>query len=477
MTTTSVPAGRDEHAATAPKAPRGLLPVVLTATFMSALDFFIVNVAIPSMQRHLGASAGEIQWIMAGFSLALAAGLITAGRIGDIVGRRRLFALGLALFTLASAACGLAPDVGFLIGARVAQGLAAALMGPQVLAIIRTAYDGAAQARAIALYALTMGLGAVLGQLVGGLLIKADLFGSDWRACFLINIPVGLVTVALVRRCVPESRAPQRPQLDNVGVVLVTAALVALALPLIQGRSAGWPLWTWLSLGASALLFAVFAAHQRRLAARDGSPVVHPALFHGRALATAMAAQLVFWAGQASFFLILALYLQFGRGLDALASGVVFTALALGYFATSMRAHLIAARLGHQTVALGALVMALGLGLLWGGAELIGDSAGALRVLWLVPGLVVDGVGMGLVIAPLTGAVLTRVTPELVGAASGVLTTLQQVGSAVGVAALGIVFYGALGGGYAHAFGVGVLVLALLELALAGLMQLLPRQR
>ncbi|WP_037606446.1 MFS transporter [Streptacidiphilus rugosus] len=478
MTSTTVPAGRDEHAATAPKAPRGLLPVVLTATFMSALDFFIVNVAIPSMQRHLGASAGAIQWIVAGFSLALAAGLITAGRIGDIVGRRRLFALGLTLFTLASAACGLAPDVGFLIGARVAQGLAAALMGPQVLAIIRTAYDGAAQARAIALYALTMGLGAVLGQLVGGLLIKADLFGSDWRACFLINIPVGLVTVALVRRCVPESRAPQRPQLDNIGVVLVTAALVALVLPLIQGRTAGWPLWTWLSLGASAVLFAVFTTHQRRLAARNGSPVVHPALFRGRALATAMAAQLVFWAGQASFFLILALYLQVGRGLDALASGLVFTALAVGYFATSMRAHLIAARLGHQTVALGALVMALGLGLLWGGAELIGEASGAaLRVLWLVPGLLVDGVGMGLVIAPLTGAVLSRVTPELVGAASGVLTTLQQVGSAVGVAALGIVFYGALGGGYAHAFGVGVLVLATLELALAALMQLLPRQR
>ncbi|MEZ0068680.1 EmrB/QacA subfamily drug resistance transporter [Streptacidiphilus sp. MAP12-20] len=478
MTTMNVPVDRDAHTtAAAPKAPKGLLPVVLTATFMSALDFFIVNVAIPSMQRHLGASAGAIQWIMAGYSLALAAGLITAGRIGDIVGRRKLFALGLALFTLASAACGLAPDVGFLIGARVAQGLAAALMGPQVLAIIRTAFDGAAQAKAIALYAMTMGLGAVLGQLVGGLLIKADLFGTDWRACFLINIPVGLVTVALVRRCVPESRAPQRPQLDNLGVALITAALVTLALPLIQGREAGWPLWTWLSLAASAVLFTGFAAHQRRLAANDGAPLVHPELFRGRALGTAMAAQLVFWAGQASFFLILALYLQFGRGLDALASGVVFTALGLGYFASSMRAHLVAARLGHQAVALGALTMALGLGLLWGGAQLIGDATGTVRVLWLVPGLAVDGVAMGLVIAPLTGAVLTRVTPQLVGAASGVLTTFQQVGSAIGVAVLGIVFYGALSGGYAHAFELGVLVLAVLELALAGLMQLLPRRR
>ncbi|MEY9846877.1 MFS transporter [Streptacidiphilus sp. MAP5-3] len=496
MTAIRVPADRDSRlphenpavpvAAAAPAAPaarKGLLPVVLTATFMSALDFFIVNVAIPSMQRHLGASPAAIQWIVAGYSLALAAGLITAGRVGDIVGRRRLFALGLALFTLASAACGLAPDVAFLIGGRVAQGLAAALMGPQVLGIIRTSFQGKAQARAIAMYALTMGLGAVLGQLIGGVLIKADLFGTDWRACFLINLPIGAVTVALVNRCVPESRAPERPRLDNVGVVLITAALVTLALPLIQGRGDGWPLWTWLSLAASAVLFAVFAAHQRHLGARQGSPLVPPELFRGRAFTVGAVAQLLFWSGQGSFFLILALYLQVGRGLDALTSGVVFTALGLGYFATSLRADLVAARLGRQAVALGAALMALGLGLLWAGTAQIGTAqigtaAGTLRVLWLVPGLVVDGVGMGLVIAPITAAVLTRVSPQLVGAASGVITTLQQVGGAVGVALLGIVFYDALGSsgpaGYGHAFQSGLAVLVVVELALAGVIQLLP---
>ncbi|MFD0327979.1 MFS transporter [Streptacidiphilus monticola] len=327
--------------------------------------------------------------------LALAGGLITAGRLGDLLGRRRMFSLGLGLFTAASAACGLATGPAFLIAARVVQGLGAALMGPQVLALLRTSFHGAAQARAFAQYALTMGLGAVLGQLIGGLLIRADLFGTDWRACFLINVPVGLVTLLLVPRAVPESRAPQRPSLDLLGVVLVTAALVTLALPLIQGRSSGWPLWTWICLGASALLWAALARHQVRLAGRDGSPLVHPHLFRARAFSAGMLAQLAFWLGQASFFLILAVYLQQGRGLDALGSGLVFTALGVGYLATSLCADRVAARLGHQAVTLGAVLMALGLAGLW-----LTVNSGAPGTAWLVPALVLDGLGMGLVIAP-----------------------------------------------------------------------------
>ncbi|MFC1430727.1 MFS transporter [Streptacidiphilus sp. N1-3] len=463
-----------------PTAPRGLLPVVLTATFMTALDFFIVNVAIPSMQLKLGASASAIQWIVAGFSLALAAGLITAGRLGDIAGRRRVFSLGLALFTLSSAACGLAPTAGVLIAARAVQGLSAALMGPQVLVLLRTSYQGAAQAKAFAMYGLTMGIGAVFGQLIGGLLIRADLFGLDWRACFLINLPVGLATLALVPRTVPESRAPQRPRLDNTGVALVTTALVTLVLPLIQGRSQGWPLWTWLCLAGSAALFTGFGLHQHRLSGRDGSPLVHTGLFRERAFSAGMAAQLAFWLGQGSFFLILALYLQQGRGLDALASGLVFTAIGGGYLATSMTAHLLAARMGRQVPAVGALLMALGLGLLWLAVGSLGSGGGTGGVLRLVPGLVVDGLGMGMVIAPLTGAVLTRVSPQLVGSASGVLATVQQVAGALGIALIGIVFYGAVGdgaaSGYPHAFQLGLAALVALELVLAGLVQLLPRR-
>ncbi|MBC3841210.1 MFS transporter [Streptacidiphilus sp. 4-A2] len=453
---------------------------------MTALDFFIVNVAIPSIQLRLGAGPSAIQWVVAGFSLALAAGLVTAGRIGDIIGRRRTFALGLALFTLASAACGFAPTAGALIAARVAQGLSAAMMGPQVLAILRTAYQGAAQAKAFAMYGLTMGVGAVFGQLIGGLLIRADLFGLDWRCCFLINLPVGLATLLLVRRCVPESMAPERPRLDWAGVVLVTAALVALVLPLIQGPGQGWPVWTWASLAGSAVLAVVFGAHQHRLSRRgDGHPLVDTALFRDRAFSAGMLAQLAFWSGQASFFLVLALYLQQGRGLDALGSGVVFTAVGAGYLVTSTTAHRLAARLERQAPAVGGLVMAVGLALVWAAVGAIGAGGGAAQVAWLAPGLFVDGLGMGMVIAPLTSTVLVRVEPQLVGSASGVLATVQQVAGAVGVALIGILFYGALGSpgaataaasGYPHATRLALAALCGVELLLAALAQLLPRR-
>ncbi|MFC8450622.1 MFS transporter [Kitasatospora sp. NPDC057223] len=447
---------------------RGLLPVVLTATFMTALDFFIVNVAVPSVQVDLRAGPAAVQWVIAGFGLALAAALVTAGRLGDRYGRRRVFALGLALFTLASAGCGLAPTADALVGARVVQGLAAALMGPQVLAILRTAYSGAAQARAFAMYGLTMGVGAVFGQLIGGLLIRADVLGLDWRSCFLINLPVGLAALGLVRRCLPESRAPQRPGLDPVGALLVTLALTGLVLPLIQGRDQGWPLWTWLCLGGSAALLAVFGVHQHR---HSSSPLVDTRLLRERAFGAGILAQLAFWLGQASFFLVLALYLQQGRGLDALGSGLVFTTIGAGYLLTSTVAHRLAARLGRQVVATGALLMAAGLGLLALAAQQAGGTG---SVWWLVPGLFVDGLGMGMVIAPVTTTVLARVSPQLVGSAAGVLATVQQVGGALGIALIGIVFYGA--DGLSQGFVQSVAVLAVLELALAALVQLLPRR-
>ncbi|MFJ9695900.1 MFS transporter [Kitasatospora sp. NPDC101183] len=452
-----------------PAAPRGLLPVVLTATFMTALDVFVVNVAVPSLQSDLGAGPAAVQWVVAGFGLAFAAGLVTAGRLGDRYGRRRMFGLGLALFTLASAACGLAPTATALVGARVAQGLAGALMSPQVLAILRTAYEGAAQARAFARYGLTMGLGAVLGQLIGGLLIHADVLGLGWRSCFLINLPVGLAALALVRRCLPESRAPQRPGLDPAGVLLVTVALTALVLPLIQGPGLDWPLWTVLCLAASPALLAAFAAHQHRATGSGGSPLVDTRLFRSRAFSTGVLAQLVFMLGQGSFFLVLALHLQSGRGLDALGAGLVFTAIGLGYLLTSNATHRVTARLGEpRTITAGALVMAAGLLLL--ALAAYREPTGS--TWWLAPGLFVDGIGMGLVIAPVTTVALAAADPRLAGSAAGVVSTVQQVGGALGVALIGLVYYGA--DDPTAAFGHSVLALAGLELALVALVRLLP---
>ena len=467
--TTASPSAATGIARAADRSGLGLL-VLLAATFMSALDIFIVNVAIPALQGDLHAGTAAVQWVVAGFGLAVATGLITAGRLGDIFGRRRMFALGLLLFTATSAACGFAPTAGSLVAARVLQGLSAALMSPQVLAILQTAYTGRAQARAFGMYGMTMGIGAVFGQLIGGLLIKADILGLGWRACFLINVPIGVAALAMVPRALGETRAPRRPRLDPVGVALSTAAVVALVLPLIQGRALGWPEWTWACLAGSAVLFGAFVAHQHRLGAAGGDPVLDTRLFRLRGFSLGALAQLVFWTGQGSFFLVLALYLQAGRGLDALASGTVFLSIGGGYLLTSTTAHRIAARLGNRTVPAGALLMAGGLGTLWAAVH----ASGTTGTLWeLTPGLFVDGLGMGMVIAPLTHSALGGVPAEMVGSASGVVATIQQISGALGIAVIGILFYGAVGDGaarhYPHALGLGLEFLVVLELALAAL--------
>ena len=465
------------RAGTAPVAreSRWLLPTILMATFMIALDTFIVNVAIPSLQRNLHASPAEITWVVAGFGITLAVGLTPAGRLGDRHGRRRMFALGLAVFVIASAACGLAPDAVTLIAARLVQGAGGALMGTQVLALLRAQFSGAAQAKAFAMYGLTLGIGGVLGQLIGGLLIRADLFGLDWRTCFLINVPVGVAALALVPRVVPESRAAQRPGMDNAGTLLLTAALVALIVPLIQGRSAGWPLWTWLSLTGSAVLFVVFGAHQHRLGNRGAQPVVATVLFRDRGFTLGVSTQFLLGLVQASYFLVLALYLQYGRGLSPLASGLVVCTLGAGYLATSMQGHRIEARLGRQAIGLGALVMVAGVVLTWAAVGQVGAVGGFGRTLWLVPGMVIQGAGMGMVITSISSRVLRAVEPRYIGSAAGVLATILQVGGAVGVALIGVVFFGAVTGGYPHAFQVSLVALGGAQLLLAALAQFLPR--
>jgi EmrB/QacA subfamily drug resistance transporter len=449
------------------------LLVLLASVFMTTLDFFIVNVAIPATQRELRAGPAAVQLIVAGFGLALAAGLITGGRLGDLVGRRRMFAIGLAAFTAASAACGLAPNAGFLIGARVAQGVAAALLMPQVLGIINTVYTGPHRARAFSAYGIAIGFGGVFGQLIGGALIRLDLAGLGWRSIFLINVPIGVLAVAVTRRLVPASRPAGGSRLDLPGAVLVALGLVAVVYPLVQGQQAGWPAWTWLCLAASVPLLGGFAVYQWLLGRRGGAPLIDVRLFAARAFSAGVAINLVFQTTMASFFLILALYLQDGRGLSPLRSGLIFLPLGVGYFASSTWSGRLAARLGRQVVAVGALVVAAGYGLL----ALTAVAGGTVSVGWLVPGLLVAGAGMGFVIAPLPAIVLSGVSPAAAASASGVLSTCQQAGGAIGVAVIGVVFYRALGGGFGHAFALGLLPLVVLEAVVAGLAQLLPGRR
>jgi EmrB/QacA subfamily drug resistance transporter len=448
--------------------------VLLAGTFMIVLDFFIVNVALPSMQAHLHASSGALEWVVAGYGLTFSVLLISAGRLGDLIGRRRVFAGGVALFVLTSAACGLASSAGLLVAARFGQGVAAALISPTVLSIIGVLFTGPERVRAISIYGIVLGLAAVGGQLIGGALIQANVAGLGWRSVFLINIPVGLAALALTWRCIPESRAETGRRLDLTGTVILTAGLTAVVLPLVEGRQMGWPRWTWMSLAAAPLMLAGFLLHQRRLAERGGTPLIDLRLFKDRTFSAGLVTQLGLWCGQASFFLVLALYLQQGRGLDALQAGLVFTILAGAYLVASMRAPALTMRYGRAVVGAGALTLAGGHLLLLLAVSDVGVKG---SVAALVPGLLLIGAGMGLCITPLTTTVLASVSPANSGAVSGVLSTMQQVGNSIGVAVTGVIFFGAVGRGYGHALDVSVATLGGLLLGVAVLSRLLPGPR
>ena len=449
------------------------LPVILAGTFMVTLDFFIVNVAIPSIQREQHAGTAAIEWIVAGYGLFYAALLITGGRLGDLYGRRRMFQWGIAVFTVASAGCGLAPEPVTLVVARMAQGAGAALLAPQVLAILGTIYAGADRARAFAAYGVVLGLASGCGQVIGGLLIQADVFHLGWRACFLVNLPVGAAAWVLAGIVVPESDGGAGLRLDLPGAALVTLALGAVLLPLIEGRAQGWPLWTWASLFLAAALIGALRVQQRRRAAQDRAPLLDPTLLRTQGFRTGLLAALTLFAGVASSFFVLALYLQQGRGMAPLPSGLVFSVMALAFSVTSLGAGWIGRRMGRAPLLPGAIGMAAGLAALaFAVARLCtGGSPG-----WLLPGLLVDGAGMGLVMAPLASAVLAGLPRHHAGAAAGVLVTAQQFANALGVALVGVVFFGALPhGGYGAAFTASTACLAALALVLAGLARTLSR--
>jgi EmrB/QacA subfamily drug resistance transporter len=475
MTTVSIPSRTEttrQRAAT--WAP---LAVILCGTFVYVVDFFVVNVALPSIQDSLGASPAAIEWVVAGYGLTSAAFLVTGGRLGDIYGRRRLFCVGIAAFTATSALCAAAPDAGFLVAARLAQGVGAAIMAPNVLSILGTTYTGPARVKAISIYGMVMGIAAVGGQLLGGLLIAANLAGLGWRVIFWINVPIGIAAFVLARRLVPESRAavgstgPGR--LDLRGATLFTAALVAIILPLLDGREQGWPAWSWACLAAGPVLLAVFAAHLRAKARSGGQPLLDPAIFAVRAFRAGLTCQVLFWCQQAASYLLLALYLQEGRGLSPIKAGGVFAVLAAGYLATSLRAPALTMRFGRRVVATGALVAGLGDLLLV--LAVLSNGGGPVAVLF--PGLFLLGAGQGLCITPLTTTVLSHADASRAGSVSGALSTAQQVGNAIGVAVSGVIFYGLLGDGrgYDAAYRWSTAEMAVLLAGVAALTFIIPR--
>ncbi|KUM71948.1 MFS transporter [Streptomyces curacoi] len=416
------------------------LAIVMTAAFMDLVDVTIVNIAIPSIQRDAGASFSQIQWITAGYALAFAAGLITGGRLGDIHGRKRLFLIGIGGFTVASALCGFATNAEMLVAARILQGAMAALMVPQVLSIVHATFPAHERGKVFGLFGAVVGLGAVTGPLLGALLTEWNLFGLEWRPIFLINLPVGIAGLILGSRFIIESKAPKALKLDLVGVALVTVGLLMLLYPLTRGRELGWPLWGHVSMAGALVVLAALVAYERRKTVRDGSPLIELSLFRVKSFAAGIAVQTVFGVALGIFFLVWTLYMQFGLGWSPLKAGLTGIPFSIAVSAAAgMSVQKLVPRFGRKVLQSGALVMAVGVLLYLWEAQRYGLTIAPWQM--ALP-LVVMGVGMGLIVAPLTDAILSEVPREHAGSASGLISTVQQMGNALGLGLVSVVFFG-----------------------------------
>ncbi|GAC1634981.1 MAG: MFS transporter [Chloroflexota bacterium] len=418
------------------------LGIVLIASFMVLLDISIVNVAIPSIQRNLHASFGQIQLVIALYQLAYAVVLITGGRLGDIYGRKRLFMLGMAGFVLASALCGMAqiPDV--LVASRFLQGVMAALMYPQVLSVIQVSFPPRERGSAFAVLGATIGIATITGPLAGGLLIQGNIFGLDWRPIFLVNVPIGMAALIGAFFLLHESRSSRAPRLDPIGVVIVTIGLFLLVWPLVEGRDAGWPLWAYVSLVASVPVLVLFVLFERRQNERDNSPLLELGLFKDRAFVVGLLVTFLFLAGIPAFFLTFSLYIQIGLGFDALHAGLTTLPFSVGSFLASAASARLAGRLGRNILLLGSALITIGYGAVILTVHLVATSPGGIE---FIPAFFICGLGLGSVIAPLLNVILAGISTGNAGSASGVLTTTQQVSGAVGVSLIGIIFFGLLG--------------------------------
>ncbi|MGB3328105.1 MAG: DHA2 family efflux MFS transporter permease subunit [Thermomicrobiales bacterium] len=409
------------------------------ALFMELLDATIVNVTLPSIERSLGASSGEQQWMVAAYGLALAIGLMTGARLGDMYGRKRLFVIGLTCFTISSLLCGFAQNPEMLIASRALQGFSSAMMIPQVLSSIQVMYRPSERGSAMAGFSALAGVAAVSGPILGAVLTDADLFGLGWRSIFLVNVPVGIFAVAMAIRLVPESFAPKKPKLDIPGVLMLAAGLLAVLYPLMMGQEKGWPAWTFISMAIGIVILAGFVLLQRREAVEGGEPLVDLSLFTIRSYTSGIFTIFVFFLAMAGYFLVNTIYMQEGLHFSILRAGLTMIPFSFG---VSLFAGLSAAKLvgimGRKVLQIGPIVMAIGLLM----TLFLFKRHGVDTSSWaLAPGLFVAGAGMGMVVAPIGIFVLSEVPVSKAGPASGLYNTLQQLAGAVGVAIVGTVFF------------------------------------
>ncbi|MBF4572838.1 DHA2 family efflux MFS transporter permease subunit [Herbiconiux sp. VKM Ac-1786] len=426
------------------------LIVLLAGMFIALLDTTIVNVALPTIRTSIDASEATLSWIISGYALAFGLALIPAGRIGDRIGHKWVFFTGVALFTVASLACGLAMDSTQLIVARVVQGLAGGIFVPAVTAFIQLLFPPQSRGKAFAIMGAVIGVSSALGPIVGGLIIQAFGEESGWRLVFGVNLPIGLATLVAAVFLLPgrtadaEGAPAKRPKiaLDWVGLVLVSAALVALLVPLIEGQDEGWPLWTILSLVAGALLLVAFGAWEVRYTRRGSIPLVPPSLFRHPAFTGGVVLALVYFASFTSIFFTISLLWQAGLGHTALESGAVSIPFAIGSIVGSSQSARLAQRLGRSVLVIGTAAVVVGLAAIWV-ILLVTPAADLTNWLLLAP-LLIAGAGNGLFIAPNAQFIVATVDRKEAGSASGVISAMQRVGSAIGIAVVGSVFFGSL---------------------------------
>lgn len=432
-----------EHAATfTPRMRTVALVIVALAFVMDLLDSTIVNVAIPTIQRGLTASYGAIQWIVAGYSLAFALLLVTGGRMGDVFGYKRLFLIGISGFTIASLLSGISVDANMLIITRFLQGAMAALMVPQVMSLMQVMYKAEERGGINGLFGTLGGISASLGPVIGGLLIKGNIFGLDWRPIFLINVPVGIFGFFAAIKYLPNGKSPHPLKLDLFGTLIIMVALALLVFPLIQGRELGWPTWSYIMMVGFLPFIALFIYWQRRKEKTDGSPLVLPSLFHNRSFTVGLILNLVFQSAMIGFFLTFSLMLQIGLGFSAIHAALTGIPTAFGIAMTmAILGEKVIPKLGRDAFNIGTFVMACGLAI----TTYMFHHYGLGTHSWqLIPGLLCVGIGMGFVFGSLFAAVLNGVDPQHAGSASGILNAVQQVGGVIGVAVIGVVFFGQL---------------------------------
>ncbi|MEU5052677.1 MFS transporter [Streptomyces sp. NPDC021096] len=422
--------------------PAGLTPLGLATVLLGAalpfLDFFIVNVALPTIGRDLDAGPALLEMVVGGYGVAYAVLLVLGGRLGDMVGRRRLFLWGTAAFGVTSVACGLAPDAWTLVVARVAQGAASALMLPQVLATIQATTSGTRRTKALSLYSGTAGVVSAVGQVLGGVLVSVDLLGTGWRSIFLINAPVAVVALVLAVRSVPETRSENPTRVDWWGTVLLSVSLVSLLVPLTEGRSTGWPLWSWVLLAVFPCAAAAFVLVELREERAGRMPLVPPSLLRVHAVRSGLTLIVPFSIGWGGFMFVLAVALQEGLRLGPMAAGLALVPMCVTFFAGSLAGPRLAVRYGRRLATAGALIQGAGLAVVaatfWFGWN---EGLGALG---LAPGLAIQGLGQGILMPLTIRLVLSEVPVDRAGVGSGVLVTTQQAFMALGVATLGSLF-------------------------------------